>query len=353
MARTRLAMIYERMGQKAKAVNEYLATASLMQHSGNISKAKQIVEYCLKLDSNNTSVQQAYARLRSNQMLAKPIRPRGGTGPVRMAEVKKLEKPENLEKKSMDPVLETNQKALVKLAAILFDRAENNEPIAKPVTRRGISAITRGTGTLNPENVDNTRISLYLGQAIDSQTKGDKLQAVKELESAVNAGLSNPAAYYNLGYLLADKDTKKASRYLQKALKNYEFALGAYFLLSKIYFEEENYSEAVDAILHALSLADAATVPSEMSEEIRQLYEPIIESQSQKKDEDELKKLYANIANQLDRKDWRQYLITARQQMPEQTGDGPAIPIAEMILETGSSMVVEALAYVRKLTKAG
>ena len=353
MARTRLAMIYERMGQKPKAINEYLATASLMQHSGNVSKAKQIVEYCLKLDPENTHAQQAYARLRGNQLLAKPIRPRGGTGPVRMAEVKKLEKPENLENKSMDPVLESNQKALVKLAAILFDRAEGDEPFEKPVTRRGISAITRGTGTLNPEKVDNTRISLYLGQAIDSQTKGDKLQAVKELESALNAGLNHPAAFYNLGYLLADKDPRKAARYLQKALKNYEFSLGAYLLLSKILFEEENYSEAVNAILHALSLADAATVPSDISEEIRQLYEPIIESQSQKKGEDDLKKIYANISNQINRPDWRQYLITARQQMPEQTEDSPAIPVAEMILETGSSTVVEALAHVRKLTKEG
>jgi Tfp pilus assembly protein PilF len=31
IARTRLAMIYERMGQKAVAVTEYLATASIMQ----------------------------------------------------------------------------------------------------------------------------------------------------------------------------------------------------------------------------------------------------------------------------------------------------------------------------------
>jgi len=38
IARTRLAMVYEKLGRKEDAVSEYLATASLMQRSGDIAK---------------------------------------------------------------------------------------------------------------------------------------------------------------------------------------------------------------------------------------------------------------------------------------------------------------------------
>jgi tetratricopeptide (TPR) repeat protein len=350
VARTRLAMIFERMGKKDKAVVEYLGTASIMQHAGNVDRATQVIEYCLKLEPDNTDAKNALSKLRSNQLLLKPTRPRGGTGPVRMADVKSFEETIELETKAQNPVDEARQKGLVLLASLLFDQAEI-EPTSESISRKGISDITRGTAPLSlNRDQDNTRIMLHVSQAIDSETKGDVAQSTKELESALEVGFDHPAAFYILGVNQVTKDPKKAMKYLKKAFKHPDLALGAHIILATIQQRDEKYKEAAISFLRALSLADAATISHKYADEVRELYEPIIETQSQKGDEDAYKKICHTVSSQLLRSDWRHYLISARQQMPVQNDGTPQAPLAGLMLEMESSQIVEALSHIRRLS---
>ncbi|MGD0708615.1 MAG: hypothetical protein ABSA51_09190, partial [Anaerolineaceae bacterium] len=109
------------------------------------------------------------------------------------------------------------------------------------------------------------------------------------------------------------------------------------------------FSEAAIAYLHALSLADVELAGEEHADELRQLYETIFEAQSNEKDEAVLRKLCETISNQLMRADWRDYLTKARQELPQQSEGSPLMPLAEMLLETSGSQVVEALAQIRQL----
>ncbi|MCJ7626245.1 MAG: tetratricopeptide repeat protein [Anaerolineaceae bacterium] len=350
MARTRLAMIYERMGKKEKAIIEYLATASIMQHAGNSDRATQVIEYCLRLEPDNSDVKNSLAKLRSNQLLPKPTRPRGGTGPVRMANVKLLEETKVLEKKTQNPVDEARQKGLVLLASLLFDQLET-EPSSESMSRRGISDITRGTAPLSLNRDQNkTRITLHISQAIDSETKGDATQSIKELESALEVGLDHPAAFYILGINLIQNNPKKAMKYLKKSFKHPDFALGSHIVIATIQHTEKDYQNAAISFLRALGLADAATISQKYADEVRQLYEPIIETQTHKGSEEGYKKICRAISSQLLRSDWRHYLISARQQMPVQDDGIPPAPLAELLLEIGSSEIVEALAHIRQLS---
>jgi tetratricopeptide (TPR) repeat protein len=49
------------------------------------------------------------------------------------------------------------------------------------------------------------------------------------------------------------------------------------------------------------------------------------------------------------RADWRDYLTKAREELPQQAEGSPLMPLAEMLLETSGSQVVEALAQIRQL----
>ncbi len=138
IARTRLAMIYDRIGRKPEAVTEFLAAAALMQRAGDQVKALQAAEYALQLIPENIDTQQAVIMIRNNQPLPKPNRPRGGTGPTRMAEVLQLE-PAGPELAGPDPISEARQKALVELAGILFDQAEDPGPEENQPSRRGLN----------------------------------------------------------------------------------------------------------------------------------------------------------------------------------------------------------------------
>jgi len=350
MARTRLAMVYERMGRKGDAVKEYLATAAIYQHSGNIPKSQQVIDYCLQIQPDSPDAQHAVTALKRNQLLPKPERTRGATGPIRMAEVRQMEKPDSPEK-SLDPIAETRQKALVRLASILFDSADEGVNMSQPVIpgRKGVATITRGTGSLSMDNSNQIRIQLYIGQAIDAQSRGDDKQAVDELEKALNMGFNEGAAFFIHGILCKTAKSDVAVKSLQKAINHTDYALGSQILLGEIYMQQGKFPLAAAAYLHALSLADAAVVPQNHAEELLQLYEPIIAAQSEQTDVEVLKKLCANIASQIMRPNWREYLKTARLQLPQQGPGAPPMPLGEVILESGSSQVVEALSRIRQL----
>jgi len=350
MARTRLAMVYERMGRKPDAVKEYLATAAIYQHSGNITKSQQVIEYCLQILPDSQDARQALTLLKRNQLLPKPERVRGATGPIRMAEIRQMDKP-NPQEKSLDPVAETRQKALVRLASILFDSADDTVNVSQPVFpgRKGVATITRGTGSLSLDNSNQIRIQLYVGQAIDAQSRGDDKQALDELEKALTMGFNEAAAFFIHGMLCMAGKSETAIKSLQKAINHTDYALGAQILLGQIYLQQEKYPLAAVAYLHALSLADAAVVPQNHAEELLQLYEPIIAAQTEQTNTDALKKLCSNISSQLMRPNWRDYLKAARQQLPQQGAGATPMPLGEVILESGSSQVVEALSRIRQL----
>ena len=353
VVRTRVAMVYERLGRRKEAVGEYLAAASLLQHSGDLAKAMQLAEYSLQLLPGSPEAQQALTMLRTNQPLPKPTRPKGGTGPVRMAGVRQLEAPPEAEVKTLDPIAETRQRALVRLAALLFDQAEESEDPSNQAPRRGINALTHARPGETSGEVDRSRILLHLGQAIDSQTQGDDTQATEELERALELGLKDAAAYFDLGLLLAGRVPSKALSYLQDSVRHPDFALASHLLMASIHRASGNLLEAGTSYLQALRLADLTTVSEEEGEELSQLYDPILETQRMNNDPEKHKDLCDSVESQLVRADYREYLRLARNQIPGQTPGSIPIPLAEVLLGTHSSHVVESLAYIRQLAAQG
>lgn len=354
---TRLAMIFDKLGRKDEAVTEYLATAALMQAGGDITKATQVVQYSLQLSPNNAEAKKALNILKANQMLPRPGRKSDSMGAVRMAQVKELEgAKESLDEREpthYDPITETRLKALKEMASLLFDQTEDNQNNNNQVSRRGIHALTRGTGGLNPEMAERARIQTHLSQAIDLQTSGQDEQAAGELDRAIDLGLNQSASYFVLGLLLRKKDTKKAIHNLQKSVKNPDYALASYLLMADIYEQSNQYKEASTNYLQALRLADCDTIPVDQSDELFQLYEPILEAHQRVTDAKDIRRLCTVINTQLMRPDWRDYMTAARHQLPPQPEGSPPLPLAEMFLESNSSQMIEAMIAIKELANQG
>lgn len=346
MARTRLGMVYDRTGHKREAVAEYLAAASIIQHSGDAAKAMQLAAYAQQLMPENMDTRRVVNMLKSGQMLPRPGRPKTGplAAPAHEAETAKTVEDAG---DGMDPISEARQDALTQLAGILFDQADDSAP-QQP--GRGISALARGLGGINDDSSKRTRVFLHLSQAIDSLSHGQGAQAAAELERAQEAGLNHPAAMFLLGMLSNNSDRLKALRYLQESVKHPAFTLASYLLMGQNFEAQGQAREAASAFLEALRLADVQSMPEEKREELDQLYEPLIESQTQQLDEQGMKAISQTITGQLLRPDWRAFLRVARQQLPGGSASGAAVPLAEMLLESRSSQVVELLSKVRKLT---
>src|SRR5512141_1406992 len=352
LAHSRLALAHEKLNHKAQAVTEYIAVASLVQRTGNMEKTVELINKALRINPESTEAKQAQTLLRAGQLLPKPLRPKGGTGPIAMAQVKQLDQPKKRADSGLDPVAEARQKSLTRLAEVLFEYSTDDG--AQVQARRGLQALMRGTGQLSMQSSEQTKVVLHLGQAIDAQTKGNDNLAAEELEHALEAGFNHPALYFDLGLLRSHGDRLESSvRHLQHAVKHHDFGLAARLLLGQIQQKVGRLGPASIEYLEALRLADAMVVPPEQAEEISQMYEPLIEGQASQHDEVALKRLCDNINEMLMRKNWRDHLYKSREQMPKsQDGDMP-MPLAEVILQAQSSLVLEAINHVHQLARAG
>ncbi|MBK9208770.1 MAG: tetratricopeptide repeat protein [Anaerolineales bacterium] len=350
IAHSRLAQVHEKLGHLQQAVVEYLAIASIIQRAGNAEKTKEMVNKALSLLPNSPEVKQAQTLLSTGQLLPKPMRGKGGTGPIRMAQVKQLQQPQSSRASGLDPVAEARQKALTQLAELLFEYSDDS-PSAQE--RRGISAIMKGTGGLSLQNSEQTKTVLHLGLAIDAQTKGNETQAAEEMEHAIEAGFKHPSIYFALGLLrFKGERLESAQRFLQNSVKHNDYALGTRLLLGQLHVKKSQWNAAALEYLEALKLADSMTMSADKADEMRQQYEPLIEAHENQTDETVLKKVCNNINGLLMRPDWREQLHKTREQMPKQEGEMPAA-LADVILQVQSSTVLDSMNRINQLARLG
>jgi tetratricopeptide (TPR) repeat protein len=349
-AHSRLALVYERLGKTDEAVSEYLCLAALFQRGNDQEKALRAAQHALDLKPGNSQAVNALATLRDFKPLALlPGKPRD-TAPLRQPAVRQLQAPHpTLVRAQLDPMAEANQKALSAIAGMLFEVPEDER-----AARRGFNSIVRGTGSLRTRPVDFTRIVLHLGQVVEMQTQGDTSQAAIELEHAVEAGLDNAAAYYDLGNLhFHNNELEDATRNLQIAVQHPDFALAARLLLGQIYKKKGQMRQAAVEYLGALRQADIITVSPEQADILDQLYEPLVEAQSLDNDPQRQQQVCENVSALLVRSDWREHMRQARQQLPLQSDDGPPMPLAEILTQARSSQIVESLSTIHQLERAG
>ena len=349
-ARMYLAMVHERLGHIPQAVSEYLATASLYQRSGNQTKAAEMLGRALHLAPGSPEARQAETMLKNGQLLPKPMHRQGGTGALRMAQVKQLE-PSKSNDTGLDPIAEARKQAITRLAEVLFDLSEEAGSNAT-APARGMQAIVRGADQLDIKQDERSSIMLHIGQAIDAQTKDRGDQAADELDKALTAGFTDPSLYFDLGLLRSKTERKESAlRNLQIAVKHHDYAIGSRLVMAQIQQELGHLPEAAVEYLEALKVADLLVVPAEQSAEISQLYEPIIEAQSHQTEEDKLEQLCNNVKQMLLRPNWRAEVAQAREQLPK-FADG-AMPLAEILTQTQSGQVIDAVAQVRQLARDG
>ena len=351
LAHSRLALVYERIGEKHKSVTEYLATASLLQSAGEPDKAFQAVNQAQTIPPDNEEVLQALTLLKDFKQLPKPSRPRGATASLRMSQVRQLHSPKAVTQPELDPVSLAHQRALTVLAGLLFDSEEETED---PGARGGLQYFVTGDTGAPGQPVDRDRMVLHLSQVVDLQTRGDYTQAIEELKRAMEAGLNNMAAVFDLGYLYIQTGRPESGiRQLQNSVKHSEYALGSRLLLGDLLRRRGQIKEASVEYLEALKLADIQIVSPEYGDDLRQLYDLLIEAHHQQNEPDILARICDNIHEMLMRPDWHAQLQRAREQLPGQESYGAPIPLAEILVEARSSEVIAATTAMHHMIAKG
>lgn len=351
--RARMGMVFSKLGKKKEAVAEFIDLAALVQRSGDDSKAAQILEYAVQINPDSIEVNNALSALKSLQRIPlRDLEPEV-SGAVRMAQVREIETaqtaPDSLI--SHDPITEARLTALEAIADVLFEEDDPSSTQNPLHTSRPLDAgLEFRTGHLT---LDQKNIQLHIGHSIDLHSAGRDEEAAAELEKTILAGLNLTAVNFMLGLLLSQSDPEKSLQYLQRSLNDPSYALASRLLSGELSLNNGNLSEATSHYLYALMLADCETVPEDQSLELYQLYEPILESRSLITQEKDMRNLCAAISGQLNRQDWREYMLEARNQLPEQPEGAPPLPLVEMLIDANSSRLVDSLTEMQQLIQQG
>ncbi|HET7011077.1 MAG TPA: tetratricopeptide repeat protein [Anaerolineales bacterium] len=352
-ARSRLALTHERLGRRREAVHEYLAVASILQRAGKTDRAVEAIQRSLALIPGHPDAALASRLLKTGRPLPPPGPPRGATGPLRMSEMQDFLRTEQAEPKpeseAADPELAAQRQALTVLAGLMFEEGKDDgESSQSP----GMAALSRGKPSKKTEAA-RAQITRYLGQSIDLQTRGQKKQAVKELESAIKAGLDHPAAHYNLGVMLKEVgDLDRAKKHLIASVGHPELALGANLALGRLARMQDDQIEAARFLLQALRLADTLSVDKSQSSQLNKFYDTIEASQS-KGDTEALGRIVETTLNFLSGPQWLQRLRQARHQLEAQAPGASVVPIAEMFAVGGSDRIFQSLERIDELINTG
>jgi len=349
-ARTRLALVYERMEEKQKSVTEYLAAASLFQGIGDMEKAKQAVDQALRILPSDKDAINASNLLKDFKQLPKPDQSPKETVAVRKSRAQKYEVIEEKQVES-DPISQACNKALTVLAGMLFEGVDNEKDDL--IERRGFQAIVTGTGMLR-KPLDRDRMMMHLSQMVELQTKKDYDQAVEELQRAIDFGLEHPAAFFDLGYMYQEIGRiESAIRQLHHSINHIDFALASRLLLGELLSQKGQIDQASIEYLYALQLADTQAVTPEYANDLKQLYDLFIESYRRSHNSELQTKLCENIHGLLMRQDWKANLSRARDQITDNNFKAPPTPLAEILSESGVNRVLESISNINQLAEKG
>jgi tetratricopeptide (TPR) repeat protein len=337
-ARARLAMVYEKMGRKKLAISEYINVASILQKSGNQKKAQEAVERAIKTSPENIIALRAKEILHQGRQLPLPEPKEKEPEFEPDLDVLQLDAPEpEAERASVSPVEEAREKSMEVLAEALFK--EDISPARKGPEDRDLDSMLSWNDQGEDEAGEESYLKLYLSHAIEHMSNGDQKAASESIKSAVDAGFTDPAAFFLLGYLYLETGRlESAARNLNKAVSRSGFALASRILLARYYRGQEQWKEASTEYIEALRIADTSLVSREEVDDLIHLYEAMVDDLESQDGEEAFIQTCDHIEGLLNRPDWRNVLREMRG-----TGDldaGQLLPSLDGMLEDRRSQVM-------------
>jgi tetratricopeptide (TPR) repeat protein len=356
-AHSRLAVIYERQGRKGQAVTEYLVIAGLLQRKGQFDYAVKAIERAMAISPESNEARRTLDLLNEGKLIPKPARARVDTSRYReppdgISEPTQIQTPIP---NQIDPIKYALQKALEELASLIFEPYESKPPESPRETPRGLQTFVRDTSrSLFSRKPGQGKMLDHLRSALDYHGQGMEGQAATELELALEAGLNHPAVSYSLGYFHAQEDKQESAiPYLKDSAETKDYGLGSHLLLGQVLRKIGREDEAAIAYLKALQIADGLVVPPEKAEDLKQLYEPLIDAENQQTEAESKARICDTVSDLLIHPDWRERLLQARKDFQIDAKDGPAIPLGEVISQTTGGYIIESIMKIHQLARQG
>jgi tetratricopeptide (TPR) repeat protein len=349
--RSKLALAYERTGQKRHAVVEYIALAAVLQRNRQTDQAAQALEQGIRLMPDAPELSRARSALKSGKLLGvpPPYKP-GGTGmltPPMEFQAPAAPAPRAPEARSANPLEAAQKKALGLLAERLFE-GDKHGPDDQ---RASLDQISRGDERAANAQADQNR---FLAQGIDAYSRNSKKEAREAFQKAWKAGLDNPAIHFQLGALnLESGDTAQAVAELQAASEHNDLAAGAHYALGRILRQTGQPYRAAIQFLTALRIIDLTTVPEDQQDFLQRQYETFLEVPEEEQEPDKWDQTSQRIEALLTSPEWEGRVKLARAQLDSQSDAPGSTPLAEMLSLGKPQALIEAMGLLENAFRRG
>lgn len=287
----KLAQAYERVGDKKRAVREYLTLAFNFQRINDNDKAIKAAQRALRIEKNNSQVLNTLRALESGGRILPPSDD-SGTPSARVM---------SFEHEAAPPKSKRDQ----------IGESDPLGPIGEAMTDAlGMLAIY----VMEADSLDV--VGEALG-AMESQRQGYLDEAITAYQHAENK-LRHPALQLNLGALLLMRDrADEATRHLNNAAEMPQLAPGALHGLGQAYFKQGKHKQALRYFLQSLQVVDTSfAADADETHELLSIYKQLGTMLDRVSDE-ALTAINQRLMSLLEGKEWKQRVADTRRQLDE------------------------------------
>lgn len=327
----RLAQAYERIGDKKRAMREYLTLAFNFQRLSDTDKAIRAVERALRLDRNNSQALNTLRALRSGSEVILP-----------------------------DEITQRQAPQIINDTGNLSDLTldfEDEEDIshANPLGPLG-EALDEALKML-ADYVVESGLSGFVGpalQAMERQRQGENPQAIEAYEEALSEGLDHPALQMNLGglYTLMD-DAKNALHHLGEAVATSRLKAGALHGMGKAHYSLGNHQQAARYLIESLRTVDTAlAVGTAEVKDLTNVYDSLNNTLKGRSTE-ALSIVNERLLSLLTGTDWKQRVVDTRRHLDETLRDEGTEGMVDILVAKGGHRLAEAVSTIDRYIRQG
>jgi tetratricopeptide (TPR) repeat protein len=294
----RLALAYERTGQRKSAIREYLTLAFNFQRVNRTDIAIQAVERALRIDSRNPQALNTLQALKSGALISTDVMEKEEEAPQPAPQERPFDPtmaPEHAEpdrevgeSDPRGPIGDAVENALASLAMFVFE-----------------------SGMMDKGGP-------YAIQAIELQRQGATAEAISAYERALAGNLRHAGVYLNVGALLLTAERwSDAIKCFEKAAGDQVLASGAMHGISQAYHAMKKHREAARHLIQTLRLVDVGlAINADEAGQLAAIYGKLVSSVDEA-DEIQLRAMNDRFLSLLTGPDWKQRVTKTRRQLEE------------------------------------
>ncbi|MBK8022553.1 MAG: tetratricopeptide repeat protein [Chloroflexi bacterium] len=314
----KLAQAYERIGDKKKAIFEYLTLAYNFKRLNDIDKATKVAQRALRLDKENAQIMNTLRLLETGGDILPPVGDGGKR--VELDDDESLRRIEDIEDDPLGPLGEAVNYALGSLAIFIM------------------------------ESSDGMKIAADALQAMEAQRQHMNDTAISAYQRA-DTRLRHPAIKMNLGaLLLAQGRPGDAIKALSDAVVHPQTSSGAYHALGKAYLALKKPKNGVRSLIQCIQAVDPTPTPTMETPEMT-IFERLIDVVDDTNDEN-LGIVGTRLAATIEGSKWREKLTDLHRQLEETLREQGMKGVIDFLIATDSDQLARSIAAIDKYLRS-